>query len=147
MSDGPMLGVGRRRQAARPASLPVGSLYLNERGIPGNSILSITFTNKAAGEMKQRIAASSPQKDSRLGPPRSTLANRLHVSLTLSADSQALCRAHWLASTNFSVSISARDQHKLVKEAFKALENRNDFNFTPATNSTATISNAKNRLT
>jgi len=116
--------------------------YLIATGVPPASILAITFTNKAAGEMKHRISAASPRpiRDwGRLDQPNPTICTFHSLCLRI--------LRHYAGrigfSPNFSVYDSA-DQIKVVKEAMKALE-LDLSHFTPGTIH-GTISNAKNKL-
>ena len=116
--------------------------YLIAQGIPAASILAITFTNKAAGEMKSRVS--------------NVLDRKLYDFGKLEQKWPTICTFHSLClrvlrhyatriglPENFSIFDSA-DQTKLIKEAIKALE-MSATNF-PASTVHATISNAKNQL-
>jgi len=139
--DGPLLivagaGSGKTRVITRRVA------YLVAQGIPASSILSITFTNKAAGEMKQRISAllDRPLRDfGRLDQPWPIICTFHSLCLRI--------LRHFATDfglpTNFSVFDSA-DQTRLVKDALKTLE-LSSTNFTPGTIH-GTISNAKNQL-
>jgi DNA helicase-2/ATP-dependent DNA helicase PcrA len=139
--DGPLLivagaGSGKTRVITRRVA------YLVGQGIPANSILAITFTNKAAGEMKQRISSllDRPLRDfGRLEQPWPTICTFHSLCLRV--------LRHYAARIglppNFSIYDSA-DQTKLIKEAIKTLE-ISTTNFSPSTVH-ATISNAKNQL-
>jgi DNA helicase-2/ATP-dependent DNA helicase PcrA len=139
--DGPLLivagaGSGKTRVITRRVA------YLVSQGIAAYSILAITFTNKAAGEMKQRVekVVGRPIRDfGRLDQPWPTICTFHSLCLRILrhyADRIGLPH-------NFSVFDSA-DQTKLIKEALKALE-ISSTNFAPSTVH-ATISNAKNQL-
>ncbi|MGD0461021.1 MAG: UvrD-helicase domain-containing protein [Tepidisphaeraceae bacterium] len=139
--DGPLLivagaGSGKTRVITRRVA------YLLSLGIDPRSILAITFTNKAAGEMKQRISAASPR------PLRDW--GRLDQPWPIICTFHSLCLRilkHYAGQIglppNFTVYDSS-DQTRLVKEAMKALEVP-AMNFTPGAVH-GTISNAKNRL-
>jgi DNA helicase-2/ATP-dependent DNA helicase PcrA len=139
--DGPLLivagaGSGKTRVITRRVA------YLLSLGIDPRSILAITFTNKAAGEMKQRISAASPT------PLRDW--GRLDQPWPIICTFHSLCLRilkHYAGQIglppNFTVYDSA-DQNRLVKEAMKALDIPS-LNFTPGAVH-GTISNAKNRL-
>jgi DNA helicase-2/ATP-dependent DNA helicase PcrA len=139
--DGPLLivagaGSGKTRVITRRVA------YLIAQGIPAYSILAITFTNKAAGEMKQRVekVVGRPIRDfGKLDQPWPTICTFHSLCLRILrhyADAVGL-------PPNFSIYDTA-DQNKLIKEALKALE-ISSTNFSPATVHAA-ISNAKNQL-
>jgi DNA helicase-2/ATP-dependent DNA helicase PcrA len=139
--DGPLLivaaaGSGKTRVITRRVG------YLMSLGIDPRSILAITFTNKAAGEMKQRISDASPKPIRDWG--------RLDQPWPIICTFHSLCLRilkHYASAIglapNFSV-YDASDQSKVIKDAIKALD-------IPLGNATpgmihGTISNAKNRL-
>ncbi|CAN5437295.1 DNA helicase PcrA [soil metagenome] len=139
--DGPLLivagaGSGKTRVITRRVA------YLIQQGIPPTSILAITFTNKAAGEMKQRIGALSnrPFRDwGRLDQPWPIICTFHSLCLRI--------LRHYAPQiglpANFSIYDSA-DQTRVMKEALKLLE-ISSTNFSPGTVH-STISNAKNQL-
>jgi DNA helicase-2/ATP-dependent DNA helicase PcrA len=139
--DGPLLivagaGSGKTRVITRRVA------YLASLGIPPSSICAITFTNKAAGEMKQRISAllERPLRDfGRLDQPWPTICTFHSLCLRV--------LRHYAPRIglppNFSIYDTA-DQNKLMKEAIKALD-ISSTNFAPSTVH-GTISNAKNQL-
>jgi DNA helicase-2/ATP-dependent DNA helicase PcrA len=139
--DGPLLivaaaGSGKTRVITRRVG------YLLSLGIDPRSILAITFTNKAAGEMKHRISESSPRPIRDWG--------RLDQPWPIICTFHSLCLRilkHYAVQIglppNFSIYDSS-DQSKVVKDAIKAVD-------LPTGNATpgmihATISNAKNKL-
>jgi DNA helicase-2/ATP-dependent DNA helicase PcrA len=139
--DGPLLivaaaGSGKTRVITRRVA------YLISLGIPASSILALTFTNKAAGEMKERIgkAVDRPVRDfGRLDQPWPTICTFHSLCLRIL---RHYAPAFGLPS-NFSIYDSA-DQTRVVKEALKQLE-MSTTNFPPASMHSA-IGNAKNQL-
>jgi DNA helicase II / ATP-dependent DNA helicase PcrA len=139
--DGPLLivagaGSGKTRVITRRVA------YLTAQGIPAPSILAITFTNKAAGEMKNRVSTvlGRQMRDfGRLDQPWPTICTFHSLCLRV--------LRHYAEKVglppNFSI-YDAADQTKLIKEAIKALD-MSSTNFPPGTVH-ATISNAKNLL-
>jgi DNA helicase-2/ATP-dependent DNA helicase PcrA len=139
--DGPLLiiagaGSGKTRVITRRVA------YLVAQGIQPHSILAITFTNKAAGEMKTRIATAMGRSLRDFG--------RLDQPWPMICTFHSLCLRilkHYATQmgipANFTIYDSA-DQNKLIKEAIKLLD-ISTTNFAPATVH-GTISNAKNQL-
>src|ERR1700760_3431298 len=139
--DGPLLivaaaGSGKTRVITRRVA------YLISLGIPQASILAITFTNKAAGEMKERVAKvlGRPIRDwGRLdlfGPTICTFHSLCLRILRHYAEKVGL-------PANFTI-FDSGDQTKLIKEALKMLDISSN-NFSPGSVHSA-ISNAKNKL-
>lgn len=129
--EGPLLvlaaaGSGKTRVITRRIA------YLLEQGIPPSSILAITFTNKAAGEMRQRVEAIVPNCHIWI----STFHSFGVRILRQYADQLNLDR-------NFTI-YDQTDRKRLVKMAIEdaGLDNGR---FTPDTIQSA-ISNAKNEL-
>ena len=139
--DGPLLivagaGSGKTRVITRRVA------YLVAQGIPASSILAITFTNKAAGEMKTRVSdvMGRQMRDfGRLDQPWPTICTFHSLCLRIL---RHYAQQVGLPPT-FSIYDSA-DQTKLIKEATKSLD-MSSTNFPPGAVH-GTISNAKNQL-
>ncbi|HLJ94234.1 MAG TPA: UvrD-helicase domain-containing protein [Gemmataceae bacterium] len=129
--DGPLLilagaGSGKTRVITRRVG------YLLHQGIKPYHILAITFTNKAAAEMRQRIEALVPESRVWISTFHS-LGARL---LRLYSDRLGLER-------NFTI-YDQQDRNRLVKAALEAA-NIDNIRFTPE-RVEAAISKAKNQL-
>jgi len=139
--DGPLLiiagaGSGKTRVITRRVA------YLMSQGIPAPSILAITFTNKAAGELKDRVGKI-------LGRPIRDFG-KLDQNWPVLCTFHSLCLRilrHYASAIglppNFAIYDSG-DQLKVVKEALKTLD-MSATNFPPAQLHHA-ISDAKNKL-
>ena len=140
--DGPLLviaaaGSGKTRVITRRVA------HLVATGVAPQSILAITFTNKAAGEMKNRISAASPRpiRDwGRLDQPWPTICTFHSLCLRILKGYAARIGL----SPNFSV-FDSSDQNRVVKQAMAELQ-VSGTNFTPKGAIHSAISNAKNKL-
>ncbi|MDP7134470.1 MAG: 3'-5' exonuclease, partial [Planctomycetota bacterium] len=106
--------------------------HLISQGVRPSQILAITFTNKAAGEMRRRVESMVPEA-------------RLNVSTFHSFGARMLRRyINRIGRENNFTIFDQDDQLKLVKEAIKKVE-VDTANFAPASLA-STISRAKNDL-
>jgi DNA helicase-2/ATP-dependent DNA helicase PcrA len=134
-TEGPLLvlaaaGSGKTRVITRRIA------HLVSMGVPAYSILALTFTNKAAGEMRERVHAL-------LGDGRS--ARGLTVTTFHSLCARLLRRYAEAAGLKPDFSIyDSGDQAALCKQAIEALQ-LSTSNFPPRSVLSA-ISNAKNKL-
>jgi DNA helicase-2/ATP-dependent DNA helicase PcrA len=133
--EGPVLvlaaaGSGKTRVITRRIA------YLLEMGVPPWSILALTFTNKAAAEMRERIAALVPASGAVRGLVCSTFHSLCARLLRRYADAAGL-------RPDFSICDSA-DQQALVKRVIADLD-LSTSNFPPRS-VLGVISNAKNEL-
>ncbi len=134
-TEGPLLvvaaaGSGKTRVITRRVAWLV-----RETGIAPWNICAITFTNKAAAEMRERVAGLVSERQARA----------LHIS-TFHALCVRLLREFGdriKLPTDFTIYDTA-DQRRLMKDVCKQ-QNINTKNFTPDT-LLSTISNAKNEL-
>ncbi|MHC4996562.1 MAG: ATP-dependent helicase, partial [Planctomycetota bacterium] len=134
-TEGPLLvlaaaGSGKTRVITRRAA------YLTlELGIAPWQVLSITFTNKAAGEMRERVTGLMTERQARamaIGTFHAQcvrLLREFHEAANLKAD--------------FTI-FDATDQKRAIKQALNEL-NISTGNFSPGA-MLGTISNAKNQL-
>ncbi len=139
--EGPLLiiagaGSGKTRVITRRVA------YLISQGVPPHSICAITFTNKAAGEMKSRVSSvcARPLRDfGRLDQPWPMICTFHSLCLRI--------LRYYAAGIglpgNFSIYDSS-DQTRVIKEALKTLE-ISSANFAPPVVH-GTISKAKNQL-
>jgi DNA helicase-2/ATP-dependent DNA helicase PcrA len=133
-TEGPLLviagaGSGKTRVLTHRVAHLISAL-----GVKPNEILAITFTNKAAGEMRDRLMAM-------LGP----MARAIWILTFHAACGRILRReAERLGyRSNFTI-YDSQDQHRLVKQCLDELE-KDPKRFVPR-GIHAQISNAKNQL-
>lgn len=129
--DGPLLvlagaGSGKTRVITRRVA------YLIRQGVAPGNVLAITFTNRAAGEMRTRIAALGVGRGATVCTFHSLCARLLREFATLAG-----------VSTNYTIYDRA-DQLRITTEALRRLELPTDRLSPSAVH--GTISNAKNQL-
>jgi DNA helicase-2/ATP-dependent DNA helicase PcrA len=129
--EGPLLvlagaGSGKTRVITRRVA------YLIEQGVPSRNVLAITFTNKAAGEMKERIAQLVPDSRAWVGTFHKWCARTLRIY----GEQAGLADGFTIYDTD--------DRRKVVREAISKLNL--DKSQWPAESIEPTISRAKNEL-
>jgi len=133
--DGPLLVLaGAGSGKTRVLTYRIASL-IQERGVPASAILAVTFTNKAAGEMRERLTALLGQKIARalwIGTFHATCSRMLRVSGAPAG-----------VDPRFII-YDSDDQRTLMRETLRALD-LDDRRFPPAA-VLAEISRAKNEL-
>ena len=131
--NGPVLilaGAG----SGKTRTLTARVAYMLEKGIPARNILALTFTNKAAKEMKQRIEAQV-----------GTSAEDAWIMTFHSACARILRRdIEKLGYKNSFVIYDSDDQIALLKDIIKRM-NVDDKQYAPKSMS-ALISDAKNHM-
>ncbi|MHC4379493.1 MAG: ATP-dependent helicase [Planctomycetota bacterium] len=105
--EGPLLilagaGTGKTRTITRRVAHLVSA-----RGVPASRILAITFTNKAAGEMRHRIAAYVPHTGMWVGTFHATCARMLRI------DPEPVGRTR-----DFTI-VDVEDRRKLLRQLIK----------------------------
>ena len=130
--DGPLLvlaGAGSGKTSVLTTSI---AYKIKEQSINPSHILAITFTNKAAGEMKERIADLLDMDVSYLwiGTFHSICARILRMNIEKIG-----------YSSNFTI-YDTTDQRTLIKEIINELDLKDEINYRLAQN---VISNAKNK--
>jgi DNA helicase-2/ATP-dependent DNA helicase PcrA len=134
--DGPLLvlagaGSGKTRVIAQRIA------YLVARGVDPRRILAVTFTNKAAGEMAQRVAAILA---ARPGPRRPPLVATFHATCARLLRSEI----HHLGYPRSFVIYDEADRLALMRECYREL-GVDERSLAPAA-AIARISRAKNQL-
>jgi DNA helicase-2/ATP-dependent DNA helicase PcrA len=117
-AEGPLLilagaGSGKTRVITHRIAHLVGA-----RRVPGPEILAVTFTNKAAGEMKERVAGLIGLSDYRHAPLISTF-HSFSVRV-LRRDGDPLARVRPGFTRNFTI-YDDDDQLALIKQVYKQL--------------------------
>ena len=139
-SAGPLLilagaGSGKTRVITNRVAHLIGVKH-----VPAQAVLAVTFTNKAAGEMRSRVAALLNQPGASAGPMISTF-HSFCVRL-LRRDGERLAEIRPGFTRGFTI-YDEDDQLALVKSAYRRLEL--DEKFMPYRTATSRISHHKNR--